>query len=122
RWDIALRNGDEAGEPCLRRQQIVIPRVKTVIGHAISNREELPWRVEEKAKLHGVEHRLRELGKGRKATDQRAGGCGSTCEAFDEGLDVGKGVAAGGPLGRQALAERCEGTYGILTAFRRVGQ
>ena len=32
RRDFALRNSDEAGEPCLRRQQIVIPRVKTLNG------------------------------------------------------------------------------------------
>ena len=122
RRDIALRNGDEAGEPRLRRQQIVTTRVETVIGDAIPDREELPRRVEEKAKLHGVEHRLRELGEGRKATDQRSGGCGSTREALDEGVDVRKGVAAGGTLGRQARAERRECAYGGLTALRRVGQ
>ena len=122
RWDVALGNGDEAGESCLRRQQIVTTRVETVIGHAVPDREELPRRVEEKAKLHGVEHRLRELGEGRKTADQRSGGCGSTREALDEGIDVGQGIAACGALGRQARAERRELAYGGLTVLRRIGQ
>ena len=87
RRDVALGDGDEAGEPRLRREQIVTTRVEAVIGNAVADREELPRRVEEKAELHRVEHRLRELGEGRKAADQRSGGCGRTRETLDERID-----------------------------------
>ena len=87
RRDVTLGNGDEACEPRLRRQQIVRTWVEAVIGDAVPDREELPRRVEEKAKLHRVEHRLRELDEGRKAADQRSGGCGRTRETLDDRID-----------------------------------
>jgi hypothetical protein len=62
RRDVPLGDRDEAGESRLRRQQIVITRIQTVLGDALHDRKELPRRVEEKAKLHGVEYRLRMLG------------------------------------------------------------
>src|SRR5713226_8922973 len=122
RRDVTLGNGDEAGEPRLRRKQIVTTRVEAVIENAVPDREELSRRVEEKAKLHGVEHRLRELDEGRKAADQRSRGCGRTREAFDESIDACEGVAPCGALGRQACAESREFAYGSLAVIRRVGQ
>ena len=58
RRDVTLGNRDEACEPRLRRQQIVTTRVEAAIGNAVADREELPRRIEEKAELHRVEHRL----------------------------------------------------------------
>ena len=56
---ITFRNGNKACEPRLGRQQIVTTWVEAVIGNAVADREELPGRIEEKAKLHCVEHRFR---------------------------------------------------------------
>ena len=122
RRDVTLGNGDEACEPRLRRQQIVTTRVEAVIGNAVPDREELPRRVEEKAKLHRVEHCLRELDEGRKAADQRSGGCGRTRETLDDRIDSCKGIALCGAVGSQARAESGEFVYGGLAAVRRVGQ
>src|SRR4029077_1938095 len=95
---------------------------EAAIRNAVADREELPCRIEEKAKLHSVEDRLRELDKGRKAADQRSGGCGRTGETLDDCIDSCKGVALCGAVTSQARAESGEFVYGGLAAVRRVGQ
>ena len=122
RRDVTLGDGDEACESRLRGQQIVTTRVEAVVGNAIADREELPRRIEEKAKFHRVEHRLRELDESRKAADQRSGGCGRTCETLDDRIDSCKGIALCGAVVSQARAESGEFAYGGLAAVRRVGQ
>src|SRR4029453_8019096 len=122
RRDVTLGNGDETCEPRLRRQQIVTIRVEAIIGNAIADREELPRRIEEKAKVHRVEHRVGEPDEGRKAADQRSRGCSRTRETLDNRIDSCKGIALCGGICCQARAESGEFMYGVITAVRRVGQ
>ena len=108
RRNVPLGNRDKACEPRLRRQQIVTTRVEAVIGNAVADREEFARGIEEKAKVHRVEHRLRELDESRKAANQRSRGCGRTRETLDDRIDSCQGFPLCGAVGRQARAESRE--------------
>ena len=64
---IAFGDGDEARKTRLRREQIVIAGVEPAIGDPISDRQQLPLRVEQKAELHCIDQRPRALAQRGKA-------------------------------------------------------
>ncbi len=55
--DVALGDRDEAREPGFRCQQVVPTRVEASVRDAVPDREQLPHRIEEKAEVHGADHR-----------------------------------------------------------------
>ena len=49
---LTLRNGDEAGEPCFRRQQIVVTGVAPPVAHVVTDRQQMAPVVIEEAIVH----------------------------------------------------------------------
>ena len=49
---LAVTDGQEAGQAGFRGQQVVIAFVATALGHVETDGQQLPLRVEEKAKIH----------------------------------------------------------------------
>ena len=49
---LAMTDGQEAGQAGFRGQQVVTAFVATAIAHVITHGQQLPPRVEEKAKIH----------------------------------------------------------------------
>ena len=82
--DVALGYGDEAGQPRLGGEEVVVVRVRIALAHAIADREKVARGVEEKAELRGLEELARKAGEGEQAADERAAGIGGALEVFGE--------------------------------------
>ena len=55
-WQVALGDGEEAGQPRLGRQEVVAIGIQRRSGNDESDRQQLPLLVEEKAELHRHRH------------------------------------------------------------------
>ena len=64
---IALGDGDEAGEPRFRSQEVVEIGIETAIAVAIADGKELAVGIEQEAEFHVIEHGFGEIGHRRKA-------------------------------------------------------
>ncbi len=75
--DIPLGDGDQAGEPRLGGEQVVVAVVHQALGHSETEHEELALRVVQKAEVHLLAEFFGGAGQGLQALDQShgEGGC-----------------------------------------------
>src|SRR5262249_23060077 len=64
---------DEAREPGLRGEQIVVPGIQTALRDPVTDGEEVAYRVKKKAEVHGPEQSLCASGKPLEALDEKSG-------------------------------------------------
>lgn len=62
RAHIALGDGEQAGQPSFRGQQIIAIEVKTVVGKAIADGQQFALGIEQKGEVHGQGHLPRRIG------------------------------------------------------------
>ena len=91
---VSLGDRDEARKTRFGGKQVVIIGVETPIGNPISDREQLPLRVEEKVERHRIEHLLREFAECCEAAVDCRGRFGGALEAVDQSLEFRGGVPA----------------------------
>ena len=72
--DVALGDGQEAGETSLRGQQVVVARVQRAVEHPEADREELPSRIEQEAEVHLAHETVGRLGDRLQPANDRRGG------------------------------------------------
>ena len=94
RRDIALGDGDEAGQPRFRGQQIVAIGVETSFRHAVADRQELALGLEQEVEFHRFEHIARHVADGDQPALYGAGGARRSLECVDQGCGAGQRIAA----------------------------
>ena len=61
--NVSLRDGKQAGESCLRSEQIVTAWIEAIVGKGIADGQEFPLRIEEKREVHCKRHLARRVGE-----------------------------------------------------------
>ena len=74
---IALGDGDKAGQSRFRGEQIVEIAVERSIVDAVTDRQQLAVGIEQEAELHCIEHRLGTVGEGDEPLAARVGAFGT---------------------------------------------
>ena len=69
--DVALGDGDEAREPRLRGEQVVVARIERALPDAEADREQLADRVEQEAEVHRRDQPLGLVGERLQPPDER---------------------------------------------------
>ena len=87
--DVPLGDGDEAGEPRLGGEQVVVTRIERTLPDAEADREQLADRVEQEPEIHRRDQPLRLVGEGVQPSDEsrhrrlaRLASCGPVCRVL----------------------------------------
>ena len=99
--NVILRDGDEAGKPRFRGEEIVVGRVERVATLLIANGEQLPVAVEQKAKVHLHREVVCALGDGLEPrADLVLAGHVQTCAPHGNEVTAKIAAVDGGDVGR----------------------